>query len=80
AYAKLSLPIWASSYDDPAIAKGQEDLIKAAKTAIAAMYPRPMTPDYQALSAGLQQAIQQALLGQESPKAALEQAASGGGL
>ncbi len=80
AYAKLSLPIWASSYDDPAVAKGQEALIKAAKSSIGAMFPRPMTPDYQSLSAGLQQAIQQALLGQKSPKAALDQAASGGGL
>lgn len=80
AYAKLSLPIWASSYDDPAVTKGQEALIKAAKSSIGAMFPRPMTPDYQSLSAGLQQAIQQALLGQKSPKAALDQAASGGGL
>lgn len=80
AYAKLSLPIWASSYDDPAVAEGQASLIAAAKISLAAMYPRPMTPDYQALSAGLQQAIQKALLGQQTPQEALEQAAKGGAL
>ncbi len=80
AYAKLSLPIWTSSYDDPAVTKGQEDLIAAAKVGLAAMYPRPTTPDYQTLSAGLQQAIQKALLGQASPQDALTEAVQGGGL
>ena len=62
-YAKLSLPIWASSYDDPAVTAGQEELIAAAKIGLAAMYPRPTTPKYQELSVALQQAIQEALLG-----------------
>ena len=62
-YAKLSLPIWASSYDDPAVTKGQEELISAAKVGLAAMYPRPTTPKYQELSTALQQAIQESLLG-----------------
>jgi multiple sugar transport system substrate-binding protein len=79
-YAKLSLPIWASSYTDPAVTKGQEDLIAAAKQALAVMYPRPATVDYQAMSAALQQAIQKALLGQASPADALAAAAQGGGL
>ena len=52
-YAKLSLPIWASSYDDPAVTKGQEELIAAAKLSLAAMYPRPTTPKYQELSTAL---------------------------
>jgi multiple sugar transport system substrate-binding protein len=79
-YAKLSLPIWASSYDDPAIAKGQEDLIAAAKVSLGAMYPRPTTPKYQELSVALQQAIQEALLGQSTPEDALATAAQNSGL
>jgi multiple sugar transport system substrate-binding protein len=77
-YARLSLPIWASSYDDPAVTSGQEDLISAAKIGLAAMYPRPTTPSYQEMSANLQQAIQMALLGQSSPADALAAAAEGG--
>ncbi|MDZ4093679.1 MAG: extracellular solute-binding protein [Paracoccaceae bacterium] len=80
AYAKLSLPIWASSYDDPAVTAGQEDLILAAKSGLAAMFPRPTTPHYQELSAALQQAIQEALLGQQSPADALTAAAANSGL
>ena len=79
-YAKLSLPIWASSYDDPAVSKGQEELIAAAKVGLAAMYPRPTTPKYQELSTALQQAIQEALLGQAEPEDALKTAAENSGL
>ncbi|MBB2972849.1 extracellular solute-binding protein [Mesorhizobium sp. RMAD-H1] len=80
AYAKLSLPIWAASYEDPAVTKDQEELIKAAKVALAAMYPRPTTPKYQELSAALQQAIQEVLLGQSGPEDALNAAAENSGL
>jgi multiple sugar transport system substrate-binding protein len=73
-YAKLSLPIWKSSYDDPAVAKGQESLIAAAKTSIAMMFPRPTTVSYQELSAILQKRIQQVLLGQATPEAGMHQA------
>ena len=79
-YARLSLPIWASSYDDPAITKGQEELIAAAKISLAAMYPRPTTPKYQELSVALQQAIQESLLGTSKPEAALATAAENSGL
>jgi multiple sugar transport system substrate-binding protein len=80
AYAKLSLPIWASSYDDPAVTKGQEELVAAAKQGLAAMYARPTTPKYQELSTALQQAIQESLLGQSSPEDALKTAAENSGL
>ncbi|MBB4236134.1 extracellular solute-binding protein [Rhizobium esperanzae] len=80
AYAKLSLPIWASSYEDPTVTKGQEELISAAKVGLAAMYPRPTTPKYQELSTALQQAIQESLLGQSSPEDALKSAAENSGL
>lgn len=76
AYAKLSLPIWASSYTDPVVTGGQEALVEAAETSLAIMYPRPTTPKYQELSAALQVAIQQALVGSAKPAAALEEAAA----
>ncbi|PWE48307.1 ABC transporter substrate-binding protein [Thioclava sp. NG1] len=80
AYAKLSLPIWASSYNNPEVTKGQEELIQAAQTGLAVMYPRPMTPHYQEMSMALQQAIQEALLGTNSPEDALQAAAENSGL
>jgi len=80
AYAKLSLPIWASSYEDPAVTAGQEELIAAAKLGLAAMYPRPTTPKYQELSTALQQGIQEALLDQATPEDALKSAAENSGL
>jgi multiple sugar transport system substrate-binding protein len=70
-YAQLSLPIWKSSYDDPAVAKGQEEIVKAAKTAIAIMVPRPQLVSYQELSTILQAQIQKVLLGSATPEAAL---------
>lgn len=79
-YAALSLPIWASSYEDAAVTKGQEELIAAAKLGLAAMYPRPTTAKYQELSTALQQAIQEALLDQASPEDALKSAADNSGL
>jgi multiple sugar transport system substrate-binding protein len=80
AYARLSLPIWASSYDDPAVTKGQESLIAAAKVSLPLMFPRPTTPNYQELSNALQVGIQQAVLGTESPEDALKSAAANSGL
>ncbi len=74
-YAKLSLPIWKSSYDDPAVTKGQESLIDAAKVSIALMYPRPTTASYTELSNILQKNIQQVLLGQATPEAGMAAAA-----
>ena len=58
-YAKLSLPIWKSSYDDPAVTAGQEKVIAAAKTSLGLMFARPATPSYPELSAILQKNIQQ---------------------
>src|SRR5204863_8250377 len=74
-YAKLSLPIWKSSYEDPAVTGGQESLIAAAKQSIADLYPRPTTVSYQELSAILQKRIQEVLLGKSSPEDAMKQAA-----
>ena len=79
-YAKLSLPIWTSSYTDSTVTKGQEDLIAAAGVSLAAMYPRPTTPKYNELSSLLQVAIQEALLGTSSPADALKEAKDASGL
>jgi multiple sugar transport system substrate-binding protein len=78
-YAKLSLPIWKSSYDDPAVTKDQESLIAAAKQSIAVMYPRPTTVSYQELSAILQKHLQDTLLGKATAEDAMEQAAKDAG-
>ncbi|MBF6596065.1 MAG: extracellular solute-binding protein [Thermaceae bacterium] len=74
-YAKLSLPIWKASYSNPAVTKGQEAVVKAADVGIAAMTPRPTVVRYAEISTILQKAIQNALLGKVTAKAALEDAA-----
>jgi multiple sugar transport system substrate-binding protein len=79
-YAELSLPIWSSSYEDPAVTEGREELIAAASKALAVMYPRPTTPAYNELSTLLQVAIQEALLQVSSPADALANAAASSGL
>lgn len=71
-YARLSLPIWKSSYDDPVVQKGQEPLIAAAKSALDVMLMRPITADYSRLSNTLQQQLQQVLQGQQTPQSAME--------
>ncbi|MFX8262556.1 hypothetical protein ABTL46_22125, partial [Acinetobacter baumannii] len=55
--------------------KGQEALVRAAAVSIAAMTPRPTVVRYAEISTILQKAIQDALLGRATPKAALEAAA-----
>jgi multiple sugar transport system substrate-binding protein len=74
-YAKLSLPVWKSSFDDPAVTKGQEPLMAAAKGALDAMYPRPTTPSYVEMSTILQKAIQEVLVGKQTPEDAMSDAA-----
>jgi len=74
-YAKLSLPIWKSSYSDPAVTTGQEKVVAAATASIGAMFPRPLVPAYPEISSILQRAIHSVLLGQADAKTALEGAA-----
>ncbi|MFH8133261.1 extracellular solute-binding protein [Pantoea osteomyelitidis] len=71
-YARLSLPIWKSSYQDPAVRKDQEALIDAADKALNVMLMRPIIPDYSRLSNMLQQHLQQILQGQETPEAGMQ--------
>ncbi len=74
-YATLSLPIWKASYTSPTVTKGQEAVVKAARTSIGAMYPRPTVVRYQEVSTILQKALQDALIGKSSAKDSLEAAA-----
>ena len=74
-YAKLSLPIWKASYGEPAVTEGQENVVAAADKSLGAMFPRPLVPAYTEISAILQRYIHSALLGEEEPAAALDEAA-----
>jgi multiple sugar transport system substrate-binding protein len=71
-YAKLSLPVWKSSYQDPAVAKGQESLIAAADKSLNVMLSRPETADYSRLSNALQQQLQAVLQDKAAPDAAMQ--------
>ena len=73
-YAKLSLPIWKSSYEDPAVQKDQQQLIVAAKTSLNVMLSRPVTADYSRLSNILQQNIQAVLQGKTPAQDGMEAA------
>jgi multiple sugar transport system substrate-binding protein len=76
-YATVSLPIWASSYTDPAVIKqAGKDLVDVAKTQLPDMILRPQVANYNACSAKLQVEIQNALLGKSSVQDALNSAAS----
>jgi multiple sugar transport system substrate-binding protein len=75
AYVKDSLPIWASSYTDPAVIKAAgEQLINVAKTQLPNMILRPQVTNYNAASQELQVQIQKALLGKATPQEALNTA------
>lgn len=71
-YAKLSLPVWKSSYQDPTVAKGQESLIAAADKSLNVMLSRPETADYSRLSNALQQQLQAVLQDKAAPDAAMQ--------
>ncbi len=76
AYVVDSLPIWASSYNSPAVIKtAGPQLVAVAKTQLPNMILRPQVPDYNAASQVLQVQIQKALLGKTDPQTALNTAA-----
>jgi multiple sugar transport system substrate-binding protein len=75
-YVKDSLPIWASSYSEPAVIKtAGPPLVSVAKTQLPDMILRPQVTNYNAASQELQVQIQNALLGKTSPQSALNTAA-----
>src|SRR5919198_5012901 len=75
-YAKLSLPIWKSSYTEPKVVQTLPEVVAVAKTQLNDMILRPQIPDYNRASQILQASIQKALAGRASPKQALDDAAS----
>ncbi|MDQ0474062.1 extracellular solute-binding protein [Labrys wisconsinensis] len=68
--------IWKKAYDDPAVTKDRPEIMLAAHDGVAAMTTRPMHPDYTEVSNILQKHLQEALLDQATPEAALDAAAS----
>ena len=75
-FAKSSLPIWKSSYDEAKVQQaGGEQVVATAKTQLPDMILRPQVPNYNSASQKLQVEIQNALLGKKSPQQALNDAA-----
>lgn len=75
-YARLSLPIWSSQYDDPEVIKIQPELVKVAKEQFNKTTSRPRIPWYPEISQVLQVELQNALTGKKSPEKALDDAAA----
>jgi multiple sugar transport system substrate-binding protein len=75
-YAKLSLPIWKSSYDQEEVVQALPQVVPIAKVQLNDMILRPVVTNYNDVSHTLQVEIQQALTGEKSPKQALDDAAN----
>jgi multiple sugar transport system substrate-binding protein len=75
-YAKLSLPCWTASYDDPKVVETNPKMVPVAKKELANLIERPQVPRYNEISQVLQAELQNALLGKKSPKQALDDAAN----
>jgi multiple sugar transport system substrate-binding protein len=75
-YAKLSLPCWTASYDDPKVVETSPKMVPVAKKELANLIERPQVPRYNEISQVLQAELQNALLGKKSPKQALDDAAN----
>jgi multiple sugar transport system substrate-binding protein len=75
-YDANTLPEWKASFDNPDVTKTAPELFAAAKEQFAALVTRPVVPYYTKLSTALQVAIQEALKGTKTPKAALDEVAA----
>lgn len=75
-YAVSSLPVWKSSYDDPAVVKTNPAVVPQAKKQLGDMLLRPQVQSYNAVSQVLQAEVQNALLGKKSPQKAMDDAAN----
>lgn len=71
-YSKNALPIWISLFDDPTVKAAQPELIDISKEQYKYIVNRPIVPYYSALSRAFQIEIQSAVLGEKSPKEALD--------
>jgi len=74
-FALSSLPVWKSSYDDPAVVKTNPAVIEQAKKQLADLILRPQVKNYNAISLVLQAEIQNALVGKKPAQQALNDAA-----
>ena len=74
-YALSSLPVWESSYDDPAVIKTNPAVVPQARKQLGDMLLRPQVQSYNAVSQVLQAEVQNALLGKKSAQAAMDDAA-----
>ncbi|MGZ6802555.1 MAG: extracellular solute-binding protein [Nocardioidaceae bacterium] len=75
-YALSSLPVWKTSYDDPAVVKTNPAVVPQAKKQLGDLILRPQVENYNAVSQVLQGEIQNALLGKKSAQQAMDDAAS----
>jgi multiple sugar transport system substrate-binding protein len=75
-YAKLSLPIWKSSYEEEMVVEALPQVVPVAKEQLNDMILRPIVPQYNEVSQDMQVEIQRALTGDKTPKQALDDAAS----
>jgi len=74
-FALSSLPVWKSSYDDPAVVKTNPAVVKQAKKQLGDLILRPQVKNYNAISLVLQAEIQNALVGKKPAQQALNDAA-----
>jgi multiple sugar transport system substrate-binding protein len=75
-FAESSLPVWASSYNDPAVVKTNPAVVPQAKKQLGDLILRPQVKNYNGISQAMQAEIQKALLGRTKPQQALDAAAS----
>jgi multiple sugar transport system substrate-binding protein len=75
-YALSSLPVWKTSYDDPAVIKTNPAVVPQAKKQLGDLILRPQVKNYNGISQALQAEIQNVLLDKKSAPQALDDAAS----
>jgi multiple sugar transport system substrate-binding protein len=75
-FAVSSLPVWQSSYDDPAVIKTNPAVVPQAKKQLGDLILRPQVKNYNSISQVLQAEIQNVLLKKKGAQQALDDAAS----
>src|SRR3954454_11080170 len=75
-FALSSLPVWKTSYDDPAVIKTNPAVVPQAKKQLGDMILRPQVKNYNGISQILQAEIQNVLLKKKTSQQALDDAAS----
>jgi multiple sugar transport system substrate-binding protein len=74
-FAISSLPVWKTSYDDPAVIKTNPAVVPQAKKQLGDLILRPQVKNYNGISQVLQAEIQNVLLNKKSSQKALDDAA-----